>query len=77
MESVSTKWLSLIIFKVASNDVRGVFRKGEDIQLKVVTLMCRRFYNETCLNNEVQPKYTNIYIHLHIPSYKLLDICKH
>ena len=35
----------------------------ERISLKIIKLSCHLSFNETCLNNNLLPTYTNIYIH--------------
>ena len=40
-----------------------MFRELEKLQLKLVCLVSHRTFNETCLNNDLLPTYTNIRLH--------------
>ena len=58
------KWLSRTVFKTSSNDVKRMFRDLEKLNLKLVSLESHRTFNETCINNDLLPTYTNIYIYI-------------
>ena len=56
------KWLSLIILKKSTAEVKCAYRKLEKIRLKMVKLQSHLSFNETCIINNLLPTYTNIYI---------------
>ena len=60
------KWLSRTVFKTSSNDVKRMFRDLEKLNLKLVSLESHRTFNETCINNDLLPTYTNIDIYVYI-----------
>ena len=43
-----------------------MFRDLEKLNLKLVSLESHRTFNETCINNDLLPTYTNIYIYIYI-----------
>ena len=57
-----TFWLSKIILKIIPSDTIIIFRKLEKEEIKLLSLKAHRLFNETCLNNNVLPKYTDIYM---------------
>ena len=61
---VVIKWLSRTVLKTSSADIIRMFRDLEKLQLKLVCLVSHRTFNETCLNNDLLPTYTNIYIYV-------------
>ena len=66
IRSVVIKWLSRTVLKTSSADIIRMFRELEKLQLKIVCLMSHRTFNETCLNNDLLPTYTNIYMYIYI-----------
>ena len=58
-----TLWFSKIVLKIIPNDVKEVFRKYEKEARKLLTAHSHRNFNETCLNNNLLPIYSNIYIY--------------
>ena len=50
--------------KISSADVKRMFRELEKLHLKLVSLKSHRTFNETSLNNDLLPTYTNIYIYI-------------
>ena len=53
-------WLSLIILKTLPTEIKQLYRKYEKNKLKLTTLIAHRLFNETCINNNLLPIYTNI-----------------
>ena len=59
-------WLSLIILKTLPTEIKQLYRKYEKNKLKLTILIAHRLFNETCINNNLLPIYTNIYIAIYI-----------
>lgn len=58
-----TLWLSKIILRVLNQNSRAVYRRLERKSVKLITTVAHRVFNETCLNNKLLPRYTNIKLH--------------
>ena len=43
-----------------------MFLELEKLQLKLISLKSHRTFNETCLNNDLLPTYTNIYMYINM-----------
>jgi hypothetical protein len=56
-------WLSKIILKNINENVKQSYRKLENVSLKLISTNAHRCFNETCINNNLLPKYTNIKVH--------------
>ena len=56
-------WLSLIILKTLPTEIKQLYRKYEKNKLKLTTLIAHRLFNETCINNNLLPIYTNVRLH--------------
>ena len=56
----SALWFSRIFLKVCDSPTLSLFRKIEKLSLKRINLVSHRRFNETCYNNKLLPKYTNI-----------------
>jgi hypothetical protein len=66
MENINvflTFWLSKVILKISNNNIKLKFREIEKRSIKLLEVKCHRIFNETCINNNLLPTYTNIYIH--------------
>ena len=58
-----SKWLSKIIIRTCSANIKEKFRKIEKQWLKLVKLECHLAFNEACMNNDLLPVYTNVKLH--------------
>ena len=58
-----TLWLSKIMFKQLTPEAKTIFRKLEKNSIKLLNAKAHRLFNETCLNNNLLPTYTNIRLH--------------
>ena len=54
------KWISKVLLRTSGNVIKHAFRRLERNSIKLVTMKSHLRFNETCLNNELLPKYTNI-----------------
>ena len=57
--------LSFSILNSCSADVKNVYKNIEKISIKIVAVNSHQSFNETCLNNNLLPIYTNIYIYIY------------
>ena len=60
-EEVFCHWLSMSILRFLTNDSKSLFRKLEDVYIKLVVKNAHRLFNETSLNI-----YIYIYIYIYI-----------
>ena len=58
------KWLSSIILRISSIDIKNLYRNLEKQKVKIEKLNSHLILNETCINNELLPNYTHIYIYI-------------
>ena len=56
-------WLSKIVFKNSSPNIKTSFRQLEKNSIKLTNVKAHRLFNETCLNNALLPTYTNVRLH--------------
>ena len=63
---VVKKWLSFISLRTAIPATKLKFRDIEKLRYKLTALQSHLCFNETCLNNNLLPTYTNIYIYIYI-----------
>ena len=59
-----TKWLSKIIIKISDSTTLHAYRTLERNCTKLAKTLSHRSFNETCLNNDLLPNYSNIYIYI-------------
>jgi hypothetical protein len=59
----ATLWLSFILLRISSNDIKLRFRNIEKTKLKLTKVYNHRKFNQTCILNELLPTYTNVRIH--------------
>ena len=64
--SFATQWMSKVITKVISGNVRKLFRDIEKKSIKLIETKSHRAFNECCLNNNLLPNYTNINIYIYV-----------
>ena len=57
------KWLSFIILRTATPQVKSEYRKIEKMKMKIIKLKSHRSFNETCVINKLLPTYTNVRLH--------------
>ena len=76
IKSFSTFWLSKIILKIVDNNIKTLFREIEKKSIKFIEVSSHRAFNECCLNNNLLPNYTNIYIYMYIYIYIHIYIYK-
>ena len=57
------KWLSLSILRACGPELKVLFRKLEDVNIKLIKAVEHRKFNEQCLQHDLLPNYTNIYIY--------------
>ena len=62
-------WLSRCILKTAALGMKAKFRELERLHLKIIKERSHLKFNEVCLNNDLLPIYTNIYIYIYIYIY--------
>jgi len=55
------KWRSLTILKSMDEDEKNKFRKLEKQYKKMIKAQLDLEYNEICLNNDILPKYSNVF----------------
>ena len=60
-----TLWFSKIVLKIIPDDIKDAFRKYERQARKLLTAHSHRKFNETCLNNNLLPIYSNIIIYIY------------
>ena len=65
-KSFATLWMSKAITKLIHGNVRKLFRDIEKKSIKLIETKSHRAFNECCLNNNLLPNYTNIYIYIYI-----------
>ena len=58
-----TLWYSKIAFRFLSDENKKIFRQLEKVSLKIISAQSHLSFNETCLNNKLLPKYTNVHLH--------------
>ena len=56
--------MSKVITKLINGNVRKLFRDIEKKSIKLIETKSHRAFNECCLNNNLLPNYTNIYIYI-------------
>ena len=61
-----SRWLSRCILRVTSEKIKLKFRQLEKCKLKNIKEKSHLVFNETCLNNNLLPVYTNIYIYIYM-----------
>ena len=59
-----SRWLSRCILKVTSEKIKLKFRELEKYKMKNLRDKSDLIFNETCLNNNLLPVYTNISIYI-------------
>ena len=64
MRSFIVIWMSKVILKILPADIKSLFRLIEKNAIKLCTLKSHQAFNSTCLNNNLLPNYTNIYIYI-------------
>ena len=52
------KWLSRIILKTSNRETKSAYRDLEKNYKKLARELSHLNYNETCINNDILPKYT-------------------
>ena len=57
------KWFSFIILRTIPEDTKNKFRLLEKSLKKLKKTQCHLVFNETCVRNELLPKYTNVRVH--------------
>ena len=57
------KWLSLSILRACGPELKVLFRKLEDVNIKLIKAVEHRKFNEQCLQHDLLPNYTNIRLH--------------
>ena len=57
-----SQWLSRIILKVSQVDIKHKYRELEKITIKIIKDESHLAFNLACLQNNLLPIYTNIYI---------------
>ena len=62
-DKFASKWLSYIILKTCSSGILSQYRDIERSAIKIHSVACHLSFNETCLNNNLLPTYTNIRLH--------------
>jgi len=60
IEFIVTKWLSLIVFKKSSENIKNLYRKIERTRIKLIKIKCHLSFNETCIINKLLPTYINV-----------------
>ena len=48
---------------IIPTEIKQLYRKYEKNKLKLTTLIAHRLFNETCINNNLLPIYTNVRLH--------------
>ena len=62
-EKYLIKWLSFVILKTCEESERREYRKLEKLTTKLIRTICHLRFNETCLNDNLLPTYTNVRMH--------------
>ena len=57
------RWLSFIILRTSTPQVKREYRKIERSKVKILKLKCHQAFNETCVINKLLPTYTNVRLH--------------
>ena len=58
-----SRWLSRCILRVTKEKIKLKFRQLEKYKLKNLKAESHLVFNETCLNNNLLPVYTNVRLH--------------
>lgn len=58
-----SRWLSHCILRTSTEEIRSNYRLLEKQAVKLQKDICHLRFNETCLNNNLLPCYTNIKLH--------------
>ena len=64
MEIFISRWLSKCIMKVSTNEYKSEYREIEKIATKIVKDTGHLAFNEACIQHNLLPTYTNIYIYI-------------
>ena len=57
------RWTSRVVLKLFNPDELRTFRKLENVSIKLLEHKIHRLFNETCVNNDLLPNYTNVNLH--------------
>ena len=65
LKNIIIKWLSRIVLKnnVIPTNTLHIYRKLERTALRLASARAHISFNETCINNNLLPNYTNIRLH--------------
>ena len=67
-----SKWLSFIIIRVSSDDIKVLFRKLERLTMKLIKETSHRKFNETCIYIYI---YSYLYIYIYMYIYIYISKC--
>ena len=73
MNEFIIQWYSRSIFNFQPFEIKQLFRKIETKSKQLVTNNLHQEFNNICLNENLLPIYTNIYIYIYIYIYKQLS----
>ena len=74
IKNIMVFWLSKCILNIITNEQRKLFRALENDKIKKVKAEQHIKFNEQCINNDLLPKFTNIYIYIYIYIYMYIFI---
>jgi len=63
LKVLSAECLSYFILNISPHHIVSSYRNLERCSLKIVNYKCHLSFNETCINNNLLPTYTNVKIH--------------
>ena len=66
MRHLIVHWLSKVILKIIPPEIKSLYRNVEKTNIKLCNLKSHQIFNITCLNNNLLPNYTDIYIYIYI-----------
>ena len=72
MNEFIIQWYSRSIFNFQPSEIKQLFRKIETKSKQLITNNLHQEFNKICLNENLLPIYTNIYIYIYIYIYILL-----
>ena len=73
MNEFIIQWYSRSIFNFQPFEIKQLFRKIETKSKQLITNNLHQEFNNICLNKNLLPIYTNIYIYIYLFIYKKLS----
>ena len=65
-EGTISHWLSKVILRTCSDECKLIYRKFEKFKIRITNGRFHLQFNLACINNDLLPTYTNIYIYIYV-----------